>query len=100
MNKVSLYNEIQSKNKEVYYSDKDSSKLGIPLFIRKKRGRKTGFKKDNDAKDAFVEFVIPNSVSRLLKVAGTTGFMQLGIRTKIFKAGTKPDYIIVKKKKK
>ena len=77
---------------------KDKSHVGIVLYIRKKRGRKTGQKKDPNDQDAFVEFIMPNSVNRMLKIGSTSSFMIDGKKRKVFKAGTKPDYLVVKKK--
>ena len=76
----------------------DKSHLGIPLFIRKKRGRKVGQKKTATATDCFVEFILPNSANRMLKVASTLGFNQYGKKTRVCKAGTKPDFLVVKKR--
>ena len=84
---------LESKNVAI-----DKSYIGIPLFIRKKRGRKTGKKKEKEATDAFIEFIMPNSVNRLQKVATTDGFMVNRKRAKFFRAGTKPDFFLVKKK--
>ena len=93
---ITIINEIIKAEKECIQND--NSHLGIPLFIRKKRGRKVGKKKNNFATDCFIEFIMPNSVNRMLKIASTTGFYQNGKKTKVCKAGTKPNYIIVKKK--
>ena len=76
----------------------EGSHVGIPLFMRKKRGRKTGKKKENIAKNIFIEFIMPNSANRMLKLASTSKFIINGKLKKIFKAGTKPDYLVVKKK--
>ena len=78
----------------------EGSHVGIPLFMRKKRGRKTGKKKENIAKNIFIEFIMPNSANRMLKLASTSKFIINGKLKKIFKAGTKPDYLVVKKKNK
>ena len=74
------------------------SHVGIPLFMRKKRGRKTGKKKEEVCKNIFIEFIMPNSVNRMLKLAATSRFTINGKLKKIFKAGTKPDYLVVKKR--
>ena len=76
----------------------ESSHVGIPLFMRKKRGRKTGRKKQKACKNMFVEFMMPNSVNRMLKLSATSQFRINGKPKKIFKAGTKPDYLVVKKR--
>ena len=95
-NKNDLVNEIERCEKECI--KKDKSNVGIPLYIRKKRGRKTGQKKENKCKNVFIEFIMPNSVNRMLKLAATSMFTLNGVKRKIFKAGTKPDYLVVKKK--
>ena len=74
------------------------SHVGIPLFMRKLRGRKTGKKKEGVCKNIFIEFIMPNSVNRMLKLAATSKFSINGKMKKIFKAGTKPDYLVVKKR--
>ena len=76
----------------------ENSHVGIPLFMRKKRGRKTGKKKDAKCKNIFIEFIMPNSVNRMLKLAAISRFNIRGKAKKIFKAGTKPDYLVVKKR--
>ena len=76
----------------------EESHVGIPLFMRKKRGRKTGKKKEAVCKNIFIEFIMPNSVNRMLKLAATSKFTINGKLKKIFKAGTKPDYLVVKKR--
>ena len=76
----------------------EESHVGIPLFMRKKRGRKTGKKKEPVCKNIFIEFILPNSVNRMLKLAATAKFSIKGKNKKIFKAGTKPDYLVVKKR--
>ena len=99
-------NEEPDKNAimmEIERCDKDCtiaerSHVGIPLFMRKKRGRKTGRKKQKACKNMFVEFIMPNSVNRMLKLSATSQFRINGKPKKIFKAGTKPDYLVVKKR--
>ena len=76
----------------------EESHVGIPLFMRKKRGRKTGKKKEAVCKNIFIEFIMPNSVNRMLKLAATSKFTINGKLKKIFKEGTKPDYLVVKKR--
>ena len=70
--------EAQSINEE-------ESHLGIPLFMRKKRGRKTGKKKDKECKNIFIEFVMPNSVNRMLKLSATSQFRIKGKPKKYLK---------------
>jgi hypothetical protein len=41
--------------------------------------------------------MMPNSVNRMLKLSATSQFRINGKPKKIFKAGTKPDYLVVKK---
>ena len=94
--RIDLYNEIQRCERDCIL--KEDSHVGIPLFIRKKRGRKTGQKKENKCRNIFVEFIMPNSVNRMLKLAATSKFSINGKNRKIFKAGTKPDYLVVKKR--
>ena len=97
VNRADVFNEIQKREKECIETEK--SHVGIPLFIRKKRGRKIGEKKEKDCKDVFVEFIMPNSSNRMLKLAATSKFSLNGKKIKIFKAGTKPEYIPIKKNK-
>ena len=94
--KLDIFNEIERCEKECII--KDNSHVGIPLFIRKKRGRKTGQKKENKCRNVFIEFIMPNSVNRMLKLAATSKFCINGKNRKIFKAGTKPDFLVVKKR--
>ena len=94
--KVDIYNEIEKCERECIKNE--DSHVGIPLLIRKKRGRKTGAKKDSKCKNVFVEFIMPNSVNRMLKIAATSKFALGGKNRKVFKAGTKPDYLLVKKR--
>ena len=95
-NKSSFMEEIEICEKDCVKNE--GSHVGIPLFMRKKRGRKTGKKKEPAAKNIFIEFIMPNSANRMLKLASTSKFMINGKLKKIFKAGTKPDYLVVKKK--
>ena len=94
--RIDLYNEIERREKDCII--KENSHVGIPLFIRKKRGRKTGKKKENKCRNVFIEFIMPNSVNRMLKLASMYQFSINGKNRKIFKAGTKPDYLVVKKR--
>jgi len=74
-----------------------NEKLGIFTNISIKRGRKTGHKKDNANSIGFIEFICPNSANMMLKIASTTGISINGKRIKVFKAGTRKDFILVKK---
>ena len=94
--RIDLFNEIERCEKECIKDE--NSHVGIPLFIRKKRGRKAGHKKENKCRNIFVEFIMPNSVNRMLKLASTFKFKINGKNRKIFKAGTKPDFLVVKKR--
>mgnify|MGYP002624006015 CR=1 FL=1 len=95
-NKNDVFNEIQRCEKDCILFE--NSHVGIPLLIRKKRGRKTGDKKQEKCRNVFVEFIMPNSVNRMLKLASTSKFLLGGKNRKAFKAGTKPDYLVVKKR--
>jgi len=95
--KIDIINEIERREKDCIRTDK--SHVGIPLFMRKKRGRKEGRKKENKCKNIFIEFIMPNSVNRMLKLAATSKFTLAGKNRKIFKAGTKPDFLLVKKRR-
>ena len=95
-NSKSIEDELRACERKCIKDDK--SHLGIPLFIRKKRGRKVGMKKTAAATDCFIEFILPNSTNRMLKIASTFGFTQGGKKTRVCKAGTKPDYLLVKKR--
>ena len=94
--RIDLYNEIERCEKECV--NKENSHVGIPLYIRKRRGRRAGHKKENKCRNIFVEFIMPNSVNRMLKLAATSKFKINGKNRKIFKAGTKPDFLVVKKR--
>lgn len=80
--------------------NEDNSHLGIPLKITIRRGRRVGEKKGGEVVDAFVEFIHPNSTNRLLKIASQNGLMIQGKRVRVYKAGTRPDNVFLKKKKK
>ena len=82
--------EVKVKEEEVSY-------VGIPLSIVKIRGRKTGKKKENSENNAFVEFICPNSVNRIMSKSGSLNFN--GQKSKIFKAGTRLKYFVVKPRK-
>ena len=41
---------------------------------------------------------MPNSTNRMLKLGATSKFVVNGKNRKVFKAGTKPDYLVVKKR--
>ena len=96
-NQNTIYREIVNLEKTVI-SEEDSH-IGIPLTIRTIRGRKTGAKKENIENNAFVEFIMPKSVNRMLKIGNTSKFYLSGVKRNIYKAGTRIDYIIVKKRK-
>ena len=73
---------------------KEISYVGIPLSIVKIRGRKTGKNKENEENNAFVEFICPNSVNRIMSKAGSLNLH--GTKSKVFKAGTRLKYFVVK----
>ena len=89
--------EIDSE-KEEKDLEKKLCYLGIPIDIKKIRGRKTGKKKENIENNAFIEFIMPNSTNRMLKIGNTNQFNLCGIKRKVFKAGTRLDYFAVKKR--
>jgi hypothetical protein len=78
----------------------EGSHLGIPLFITIIRPKKTGQKKDNNSCDAFIEFIHPNSSNRMLKIASTNGFNVGSKKMRVYKAGTRPERLQRKSKKK
>ena len=88
------------KNREIDCCLEDKSYLGIPLSIRKLRKTFDENKKGNknEFKNIYIEFIMPNSVNRMLKLGATSKFTLNGKNCKIYKAGTKPDILIVKKK--
>ena len=92
-----IYREILIVEKDTILFD--NSHIGIPLTIKKIRGRKTGQKKDNVENNAFIEFIMPNSANRMLKLGTTKKFALGGVKTNVYKAGTRLDYLVVKKKK-
>ena len=91
-----IYKEILKLEKDVIL--KDNSHIGIPLSIKTIRGRKTGQKKDSIENNAFIEFIMPNSVNRMLQLGTSKRFILNGIKRNVYKAGTRLDYIVVKKK--
>jgi Ran GTPase-activating protein (RanGAP) involved in mRNA processing and transport len=95
--KGQIQEKIESCDRDCFIYD--NSRLGIPLLMRKKRGRKTGKKKDVKCKNIFIEFIMPNSVNRMLKLGATSKFIVNGKARKVYKAGTKPDFLVVKKRK-
>ena len=76
---------------------KEISYVGIPLSIVKIRGRKTGKNKENLENNAFVEFICPNSVNRIMSKANSLNLH--GTKSKVFKAGTRLNYFLVKPRK-
>lgn len=97
-NKDDIYKAI---TKAEYESIEDNGyRIGIPYKIVVRKGRKTGFKKDNKCSVAFVEFIHPNSANMMLKIASKGFFVGASKeeRTRVFKAGSKPEYIVFKKK--
>jgi hypothetical protein len=76
---------------------KDICYVGIPVSIVKIRGRKTGKNKENSENNAFVEFICPNSVNRIMSKASSLNLH--GAKSKVFKAGTRLNYFVVKPRK-
>jgi hypothetical protein len=68
------------------------------LCLLEKKEEEKQEKKEKEAYDSFIEFILPNSVNKLQKLSLTKGFFICGKKAKFFKAGTKPDYFLVKKK--
>ena len=68
------------------------------LSIRIIRGRRTVQKKENIGNSAFIEFIMPNSANRMLKIGNTHKFYLSGRERKVYKAGTRLYFIVVKKK--
>ena len=95
-NQNSIYNEICKLEKTAIRNEQ--SHIGMVLSIRTIRGRRTGQKKDNIENNAFIEFIMPNSANRMLKLGNTRKFYLSGKARKVYKAGTRLDYILVKKK--
>jgi ubiquitin-protein ligase/Ran GTPase-activating protein (RanGAP) involved in mRNA processing and transport len=94
--RLDIYNEIERREQDCIKSEQ--SHVGIPIYIRRIRGRKAGKKKESKCRNIFIEFIMPNSVNRMLKLAATSKFSINGKNRKIFKAGTKPDFLVVKKR--
>ena len=92
-----IYQTILNLEKDTILSQ--NSHIGIPLSIKKIRGKKTGKKKDSLENNAFIEFIMPNSVNRMLKIGRSNQFILLGQKRNIYKAGTRLEYLVVKKKK-
>ena len=76
---------------------KDICYVGIPLSMVKIRGRKTGKSKENSENNAFVEFICPNSVNRIMSKSSSLNLH--GPKNKVFKAGTRLKYFVVKPRK-
>ena len=89
----------QIKAKEFELVKRENCHVGIPMFLSIKRGRKWGEKKTNNLVDCFVEFIMPNSTNRLLKIASSEGFHVNGKKVRVFKSGTKPERLFLKRKK-
>ena len=78
----------------------EGSNLGIPIAITLIRPRKIGDKKNNNSCDAFVEFIHPNSTNRMLKIASTCGFCVSGKKLRVYKAGTRPERMVNRMRRK
>ena len=94
--RLDIFNEIERREQDCIKNEQ--SHVGIPIYIRRIRGRKAGKKKESKCRNIFIEFIMPNSVNRMLKLAATSKFSINGKNRKIFKAGTKPDFLVVKKR--
>jgi len=98
------YNEKKSTILKALYEaesksiKKNEARVGIPSNVFIKRGRKTGHKKDCNNSIAFIEFIHQNSANMIMKLAATDGFYVNGKRLRIFKAGTRTEFIVIKKK--
>ena len=95
-NQASIYNALYNLERTVI--SEEESHIGMVLSIRTIRGRRTGQKKQNVGTNAFIEFIMPNSVNRMLKTGNTYKFYLSGKERKVYKAGTRLNYIVVKKK--
>lgn len=96
VSKKDILNNINSIELELIIEKK--SHLGIPLDIKISRGRNLISGKRTVGNQAFIEFIDPNSVNRILNVAATTGFNINGKRMKVFKAGSKLEKMLNKKR--
>lgn len=85
---ISFTNELAIDNKY--------ERIGIPLDMHIVRGRKTGFKKNNNKFSAFVEFIHPNSSNLMIKLSQLE-INYLGTRYKVYKAGTRVEYELLSK---
>jgi Ran GTPase-activating protein (RanGAP) involved in mRNA processing and transport len=93
IDKKTIYKSLMSK-------EKGDNFIGIPysILIRKGTSHKTD-KKAEKTVDAFVEFLLPSSVYKLLKIASTEGVYIDKKKIKVYKSGTKPERIVMKKRK-
>ena len=95
---ANIIKELHGEKVDVIKYDEDYSYVGIPLSIVKIRGRKTGKKKDNAENNAFVEFIMPNSVNRMMKLGNNDNFTLSGKSRRIYKAGSRLEYLVIKKR--
>jgi len=98
ISKKEIYHAI--KNAEYNVIANENSHLGIPIDIKIFRGRNMPDSNKRGAGEyqAFIEFIDPNSVNRLLKLVSTSGFMIRGKKLKVFKAGSRPDKLLNRKR--
>lgn len=99
ISKYDIYSEIlKAENNLKNNKNSTEKRIGIPYSIIVKRGRLVGKQKDTKSSIAFIEFIHENSTNMLLKIASKDGIFINNSRVKIYKAGTKPEYVSTKKK--
>jgi len=82
VNKISIEKKLEEVEKDLI--KKEKSNLGIPLFISIKRPKKNYNERSRRVKvNAFIEFIHPNSVNRMLKIASTSGISFLENKKKL-----------------
>jgi hypothetical protein len=91
INNLNIYQSLCRLEEQIKVND--SSHLGIPLYITKKRGKKPD---EKDFRYCFIEFIHPNSANRLLKAATKTSIINKSV--KVYKAGCKPEKFMTEKK--
>jgi len=89
INKISIEKKLEEVEKDLI--KKEKSNLGIPLLISLKRPKKNCNERSRRAKiNGFIEFIHPNSVNRMLKIASTSGISFFADKkVRIYKAGSK-----------
>lgn len=97
--KVSILEAFDSW--EAKLIEQENSHMGVILDLKLFKGRRVispSTKGVVEGNRLFVEFVDPNSVNRLLKIASTEGFFISNSRLKVFRAGTRKEVVLPKKK--